>query len=647
MIVGTAGHVDHGKTALVRALTGTETDRLPEERRRGITIDLGFAYWRSRTGTTIGFVDVPGHERFVGTMVAGATGIDCLLLVVAADDGVMPQTREHLAIADLLGLRHGLVVLSKADLADAGRRIAVAADIGAALQGTGLADAPLIPLSTVTGEGLDALKVWLEAEAERHRFRDRAGRFRLAVDRSFVLSGAGTVVTGTVLSGAVATGDRVVLSPGGMPARVRSIHAHNQAAEGGVAGQRCALNLAGIERTAVSRGDMALAPTLHAPTQRLDVRLRVLPGEPKPLRVWLPVRLHHAAVDVAARLVPLSDDGVTPGGSGYAQLVLDRPIAAAVGDRFVLRDTSSRRTVGGGTILDLRPPSRDRRSPERLARLDALSGSDPDRALSRLLDLPPFALDLTGFLRDRALASDTLAATIDRLGLIAFAADGGTTVLSAEHWQAYEAALLQAVASFHAENPDLQGLGAERLRLALAPRLPRPVFQAALARVVGAGKAVTEGSWVRLPGYEARLSPADEALWGRIAPHLSKTVERFRPPRVRDLAGLTGEPETDVRRICRLAGRSGRVDQVAPDHFFTRATVAEMAEIVRDLSSQVPEGVFSAGQFRDRVDNGRKVAIQILEFFDRHGLTIRRGDLRRLNPHRADLFGEPPPQSES
>ena len=383
---------------------------------------------------------------------------------------------------------------------------------------------------------------------------------------------------------------------------------------------------------------MAVAPTLHAPTERIDVRLRVLPGEAKPLRVWLPVRLHHAAADVAARLVPLSEDGVAPGGSGYAQLVLDRPIAAAVGDRFVLRETSSRRTIGGGAILDLRPPSRHRRSPERLARLDALSEADPGRALSRLLNLPPFALDLTGFLRDRALAHDALAAIMDRLGSVAFDVDGGTTVLAAERWQAYEAALLQAVESFHAEHPDLQGLGSERLRLALEPRLPRPAFLAALARIVDAGKAVTEGSWVRMPGHEARLNPADEAFWSRIAPHLSKDVERFRPPRVRDLAVLTGEPETEVRRICKLVGRSGRVDQVAPDHFFARATVAEMAEIVRDLSRHEAKGLFSAAQFRDRVDNGRKVAIQILEFFDRHGLTIRRGDMRRLNPHRADLF---------
>ncbi len=451
-----------------------------------------------------------------------------------------------------------------------------------------------------------------------------------------MLAGAGTVVTGTVLSGVVATGDQVVLSPSGTPARVRSIHAQNRAAERGVAGQRCALNLAGIERSAASRGDMALAPTLHAPTQRIDVRLRVLPGEPKPLRVWLPVRLHHAAVDVAARLVPLGE--VAPGQSGYAQLVLDRPIAAAVGDRFVLRDTSSRRTIGGGTIIDLRPPSRHRRSPERLAQLDALSEPDPDRARvpargASALRARPHGLSPRPGAGVRRPRRDGRPARIDRLH------DRRRDVRPvAEHWQAYEAALLQTVESFHAENPDQQGLG----RSACASRSNRACRAPSSWRRWRASSRPGRPS-PRDPGCGCRVtkpgsSPADEALWSRIAPYLSNVVERFRPPRVRDLAGLTGAPETDVRRVCKLAGRSGRVDQVAPDHFFTRATVAEMADIVRDLSRHEPKGQFSAAQFRDRVDNGRKVAIQILEFFDRHGLTIRRGDLRRLNPHRADLF---------
>ncbi|MGI3902146.1 MAG: selenocysteine-specific translation elongation factor [Janthinobacterium lividum] len=647
MIVGTAGHVDHGKTALVRALTGTDTDRLPEEKKRGITIDLGFAYRAAADGDTLGFVDVPGHERFVGTMVAGATGIDLLMLVVAADDGVMPQTREHLAIADLLGLRHGLVVLSKADLADTTRRGEVEAEIRAALADTALAEAPILPVSTVTGEGIAALGELLEAERAAQAARHLMGRFRLAIDRSFVLAGAGTVVTGTVLSGTVAVGDRIAVSPSGLPARVRSIHAQNQAAETGRTGQRCALNLGGIERSAVSRGDVALDPSLHAQTDRIDVRLRVLPGEPKATPIWLPVRLHHGAADIAARLVPLSAEGIAPGHEGYAQLVLDRPIAAAAGDRFVLRDTSARRTIGGGTLLDLRPPARKRRTPERLAQLDAQAETDPERAVARLLDLAPYTLDLTAFCRDRALAADAPVSLAARLDLVMLKVGEGLTALAADRWQAYAAALTSALTAFHAENPDLQGLGSERLRLQVEPRLPRPAYVAALARLVETGRIATEGSWIRLADHVARLSAADEALWSRIAPNLSKHEERFRPPRVRDIAGVLDVPEPDVRRVCKLVGRSGRIDQVAHDHFFTRATVAEMAGIVADLSHHAAKGEFTAAQFRDRVENGRKVAIQILEFFDKHGLTMRRGDLRRLNPHRADLFGTPTDVSAS
>ena len=641
MIVGTAGHVDHGKTALVRALTGTDTDRLPEEKRRGITIDLGFAYLPAPGGDTIGFVDVPGHERFVGTMAAGAAGIDLLLLIVAADDGVMPQTREHLAIAELLGLRRGLVVLSKADLADAGRREAVAAEIRAALAGTALAEAPILPVSTVTGENVAALKAMLAAESGAAAGRDAAGRFRLAVDRSFVLAGAGTVVTGTVLSGTVAVGDRVVLSPAGTPARVRSIHAQNRAAQSGAAGQRCALNLAGIERAAARRGDVALDPALHAPTDRIDVRLRVLAGEPKPLATWLPVRLHHAAADVAARLVPLAADGIAPGQEGFAQLVLDHPVAAAAGDRFVLRDTSARRTIGGGTLLDLRAPARKRRTPGRLAQLAALAEPEPDRAVAALLDLAPFTLDLTGFCRDRALAAGATEGIAARLGLVTLRVGEDLVALSGARWAAYEAALTGALDAVHAESPDLQGIGSERLRLQLEPRLPRPAFAAALARLGAAGLVAAEGSWIRRPGHVARLSAEDEALWVRVAPHLARREDRFRPPRVRDIAGLLDVPETEVRRVCKLVGRSGRIDQVAHDHFFARGTVTEMAGIVADLSLRLPGGEFTAAQFRDRVENGRKVAIQILEFFDRNGLTMRRGDLRRLNTHRADLFGAP------
>lgn len=356
MIVGTAGHIDHGKTALVRALTGVETDRLKEEKARGITIELGFAYL-AEAGRSIGFVDVPGHERFVHTMLAGASGIDFALLVVAADDGPMPQTLEHLAILDLLGLRRGVVVLSKADLVDPARREAVTAEIRAALAPTGLSEAGILPVSTVTGEGLDRLRDRLWQAAAETASRGEDGAFRLAVDRSFVLPGTGTVVTGTILSGAVAVGDTVLVSPAGLPARIRSIHAQNQPAGRGVAGQRCALNLTGegISRDAVSRGDMILDPALHAPAGRIDALLRLLDSEPRPIGNLLPARLHHASAEVGVRLIPL-EAAIPPGGQGRVQLVLERPIAAAVGDRFILRDASAQRTIGGGQFLDLRPP---------------------------------------------------------------------------------------------------------------------------------------------------------------------------------------------------------------------------------------------------------------------------------------------------
>ena len=352
MIVGTAGHIDHGKTALVKALTGVDADRLAEEKARGITIELGFAYADLGAGSVTGFVDVPGHEKFVHTMLAGAGGIDLALLVVAADDGIMPQTREHLAILDLLGIRRGMVALTKSDLAGPERLAALRAEIAELLAPTGLDGAPVFPVSSLTGAGIPALRDALaRAEAETAA-RATGDRFRMAIDRSFTLAGAGTVVTGTVLSGRVATGDQVTLSPSGLPARVRGIHAQNRKADQGLAGQRCALNLAGeaITREAIHRGDLALDPVLHAPTQRIDVTLRVLAGEPKPLATWFPARLHLGAAETGARIVPLQGP-LGPGKSGLAQIVLDRPVAAAFGERFILRDTSARRTIGGGEMI--------------------------------------------------------------------------------------------------------------------------------------------------------------------------------------------------------------------------------------------------------------------------------------------------------
>ncbi|ONG54263.1 selenocysteine-specific translation elongation factor [Pseudoroseomonas deserti] len=641
MIIGTAGHIDHGKTALVKALTGIDTDRLKEEKARGITVDLGFAYLPGETGV-LGFVDVPGHERFVHTMLAGASGIDFALLVVAADDGVMPQTREHLAILDLLGLTRGLVALSKADLADAARREAVAAEIRALLEGTGLEGAPILPVSTPSGENIDTLKAALQQAAGETAARAASGAFRLSVDRSFSLSGAGTVVTGTVLSGRVAVGDSVTVSPSGLAARVRSIHAQNRPAQEGLAGQRCALNLAGeaITKEAIARGDMVLAPALHAPTDRIDARFRVLASEPKPLGTWFPARLHAGSTEVGARLVPL-EGPLAPGGGGWVQLVLDRAIATAAGDRFVLRDVSAQRTIGGGVFADLRPPARKRGTPERLAVLQALALPAPAARFRALLELPPFLVELRGFARDQALGAGDAAALTAAADVVTLEAAGLVQAMSASRWTAFAEGIAAALAAYHEEHPDQQGIGRERLRLLATPRLPAAAFRVALDRLAGAGLLVAEGSFLRLPGHELRLDPADEAIWEKVAPALAGGA-RFRPPRTRDLAQTFELAEPEMRRLLKACARQGRIDQVAHDHFFLRATVLEMVGLAVDCGEEAEHGWFTAAAFRDRMDNGRKVAIQILDFFDRHGVTLRRGDLRRINPHRLDLFGPLP-----
>jgi len=643
VIIGTAGHIDHGKTALVGALTGVDTDRLKEEKARGISIDLGFAYLPAPDGSVLGFVDVPGHEKFVRNMLAGATGIDFVLLAVAADDGVMPQTREHLAILDLLGIRRGIVALTKADLADASQRAEIAAEIVGALSDTGLAGAEILPVSTVSGEGIDALRAALFTASAAFGARAVCGRFRLAVDRSFTLAGTGTIVTGTVLSGAVTAGDRVVVSPSGRQARVRSVHAQNRPATRGETGERCALNLAGegISKDAIARGDMVVDPNLHAPTARIDASLRLLASETRPLAHWTPVRLHHAATDIGARVALLGDGPIPPGTDGRVQLVLERPIAAAVGDRFVLRDTSAQRTIGGGEFLDLRAPARRRRTPERRALLDAHAIADPQSALAALLACPPHAVDLVAFARDRALVQSEIAAICTNLGVVVLAADGTTAALSQAAVSDLKRKIAAALAAFHRERPDAAGIDVQQLRRAHAARLTANAFQVLLQIFAKAGDVLLDGAVVRLPSHAAQLKPQDQKLFARIAPLLGGD-ERFRPPRVRDIATAVAIPEQQVRALFKQLARMGQVDEIAPDHFFLRPTVAEIAHLLPALAAQASNGEFSAAQLRDRLDNGRKVAIQILEFFDRHGLTARRGDLRRINPQRLDQFGPPP-----
>ena len=628
MIVGTAGHIDHGKTALIEALTGTDADRLAEEKARGITIDLGFAYADLGDGSITGFVDVPGHEKLIHTMVAGAGGVDLALIVIAADDGIMPQTREHLAILSLLGVTRAVVAISKADLADADRIAALGSEVEAALAVTPMAGAPVVAVSARSGQGIGALRDLLAQAARDTARRDGLGQARLIVDRSFTMEGAGTVVTGILRMGQVAAGDQLVISPSGQAVRVRGLRAQNRPVTQAAAGMRVALNLSGVAKDQVGRGDAVLAPGLHAPTDRVDAVLHWIGATP--LRSGLRARLHVGTAEAEARIVPLNAD--LPGGT-LVQLVLDRPLALGWGDAFILRDGSASRTLGGGRLLDLRPPARRRAVPERHAALAAMALADPAEALAALLDIAPFHVALDPFLRDRALPSDAQATG----AAITFGPPEARVALSPARLAALREQMAALLASYHTENPDLQGMGQEALRLSLTPRLPAPGFAALLRTEADAGRIAVEAGFVRLPDHAPSMSPEDEALYARILPLLDGEA-RFRPPRVRDIAGTLEMPEPEIRRLLKLAARLGRVDQIARDHFFLRTTTAEMAAIIRTLSSAAEDGWFGAPAFRDQTQNGRKVAIEILDFFDRLGLTLRRGDLRRVNPHRAQLF---------
>ena len=430
-----------------------------------------------------------------------------------------------------------------------------------------------------------------------------------------------------------------MVSPTGLRARVRSMHVQNKPAKTARAGDRCALNLVGdgITKDGLRRGDIVLDPGLHAPTDRIDACLHLSVNEPKAIRQWFPVRLHHASTEVGAHVVLLGDGPLAPGARAEVQLVLERPIAAAALDRFVIRDVSAQRTMGGGYFIDLRAPARHRRTPDRQAQRAALAFPDPGQALPALLKIPPFAWDISAFLRDRARPESDEKRMVDAFGLTALDNASSRFVVDGEHWQRLVKAIQDQLEAFHAENPDLQGIGREKLRLLSKPRLASPPFMAALQQMAMAGHLVLDGAFVRLVSHTIQMSPKDEEAWTDVAPMLGGD-DRFRPPRVRDIATTTGRPERDIRRLLKLAGRMGRADEIAHDHFFLRTTVSEMVHILLDLSAH-EGGTFTAAQFRDRVSNGRKVAIQILDFFDRHGVTFNRDDLRRVNKHRLDLFG--------
>jgi len=632
MIIGTAGHIDHGKTTLVRALTGVDTDRLKEEKARGISIELGYAYvpvegTSGEGDDVLGFVDVPGHERFVHTMVAGAGGIDFALLVIAADDGVMPQTREHLAILDLLGVARSAVALTKIDRVEAARVREVEAQIAALLASSALHGAPIFPLDATASAdtGVAALHAHLHEAARAFARHGDAGLFRLAIDRVFTLPGHGTVVTGTVHAGRVRVGDTLVVMPKSVSARVRNIHAQNRAAEEGRAGQRCAINLAGIDKSAIARGDWLADARAFAPTTHIDVRLRLLAGAP-PLRNGAPLHIHFGTAHEVAHVVLLDAGRLNAGGSARAQLVFDTPVCATPGDRLIVRDAQAAHTLGGGVVLDPYAPERKRRSAARLAWLNAIERMLAGEGIAPLLDHAPYGIAINDLARLCGCAAEhlVLPSSARRIDTAI-----GTVVVSAEHHQALHDRALAILQAFHISEPDEPGIDSARLRRMVAPALADVFWRTLVDELVHEGTLARSGAWLHLPEHRVVLSEKESALLQTLMPLI--VAGRFDPPWVRELSATVNAAEDAVRSTLRKATAHGELYQIVHDLFYARENVDELAATLGKLAQQ--NGAVEAGQYRDATGLGRKRAVQILEFFDRIGYTRR---VRNTHVLRAD-----------
>jgi selenocysteine-specific elongation factor len=647
MIIGTAGHIDHGKTTLLRALTGIDPDRLSEEKRRGMTIDLGFAYCAPGGGAAdepvLAYVDVPGHERFVHNMLAGVKERISRCSRVCGIGPSSAATASRTKSMPVLGIERGVVALTKSDLVPPERLAAVADELRELLAASPLAGVAIMPVSAVTGEGLVALAEHLTAVARRLGPRAVTGEFRLAIDRSFVMAGVGLVVTGTVAAGRVSIGERVLLTPCGVSARVRGIQVHNRSVPGSEAGQRCALNLAGprLDRERVRRGEWVAAPSLFAPTSRLDAWLRLLPGVPAAgFKPGVGVQLHLGTGRVGARLVPLGD-GPQPIGEPFpVRLVLKRPIAAWCGDRFILRDGAANRTIGGGVVLDPAPPARGGARPERLAALAAFGRPEPAAALTELLAISDAGVDLDRFAQGAGLTAGETEAAGRAAGAVVLRPPDHRYgfALSQLGFAALRAEISAALAAHHEASSESPGPTPEELRRAVAERLPRPVFRALVETLADQGALQIAGAALRLPGHAPALTPAAAHLWGKIRRRLD--ASGFEPCWVRDLARELDLSEAAMRQLMKRLARLGEVVEVAPDRFYRHRAVRRMAEIVTEMCRAAADGTLSAAAFRDRLGTGRKLAIIVLEFFDRCGLTLRRGDLRTIQPDRLGAFAD-------
>jgi selenocysteine-specific elongation factor len=630
LILGTAGHIDHGKTSLCRALTGVDTDRLPEEKARGITIELGFAPLDLPDGTRLGVVDVPGHEGLVRTMVSGAAGIDLLLLVVAADEGVMPQTREHLAICNLLGITRAVVALTKIDLVDDDVAELAADEVTSLLAPTPLADAPIVRVSSQTGVGLDALRAELARQSAAAEARTpRAGPPRLPVDRCFEMRGFGPVVTGTLIGGELSIGDAVTLLPDDRRARVRGLQSHGTSVERVRPGMRCAVNLSGVPLETLSRGLVLTVPGAVAPTLALDARVEWLAESPR-VDEPRPVSLLAGTTERLARIAPIGDPVLEPGATGFARLHLSSPIAVLPGDRFVLRGfarTAIGATLGGGVVLDVAPPHRRRSDAGLVRELFELARRDVEADVSvRVARAGLAGIDRGMLARETGRVADELSAAIERGCASGALATAGERVIDASALVRLERELVAALAAYHAAEPLRPGMPAGALRGALPENVPRELAEHAMERLARAGAIALEGEHARLAQHAPTLDAGTLAACNRIAELLERAA--LEAPSLRDVAAQVGLAEPAARDLLAHLERERRLVRARPDLWFDAVAVEALRERVRAHFARHAE--LDTPAYKALIGTSRRTAVPLMELLDAERLTVRRGEVRRL-----------------
>lgn len=623
LILGTAGHVDHGKTTLIKALTGIDTDRLKEEKERGMTIDLGFAYLDLPSGRRLGIVDVPGHEKFVRTMVAGAQGMDLVALIVAADEGIKPQTKEHLQICQLLGVKKGIVVITKTDLVDEELLELAREEIEDFVRDTFLEGAPIIEVSAVTGKGLRELLDAIDKLVDQVEQKPTDGIFRMPIDRIFTIRGFGTVVTGTVIAGEIKVGDEVEILPRGIKGRVRGLQVHGEKVERALAGQRTAVNLQGVEKEAIERGDVLAHSGVLRPTTLLDVVLFHLSDAPVPLRNGITLQFHIGTSHLLAKVILLGTDVLEPGERGFAQLRLERPVVALPFDRFVLRGSGIVQTWGGGTVLDAHPQKHRRFKKEVIEGLRRLlEGSVEEIVLYHARKASPRGLNEKELMIQTGLRKGVLAEALRKI------VDQGKGILIdgrlflKDDLEEAKGSILKALEAFHRQNPMKIGASPEEIR-GKGGQWPEELFERALEELIVQGDVEREGELVRLKGHKVSISEGELEEVERILLEAQLT-----PPTPRELAERKGTDLPRIKDLLALLVRKGKVVKVKEDLYFHRDVLEGFKEkLVQYLREK---GKISIQDFKTLAGTSRKFAVPLAEYFDQIKVTLRIGDERVL-----------------